>query len=400
MRRAFGLIELAVALTISMIVGVATLSVFSSVFRTRVRLERMTIADDNAKVLGHYLEREAQRVGGSRLRPWQSIGVENETGAETGPLCGTGDLPCVIGDRLTFAFPKPDFPPESCSIKAFKDNGDGRMKSGTISFSKDFDVGDGGEKRCCILMRRDREGKVQQIAPGDLVDTHLIVSNNRKHFAITFSGAERSASACAFRWVRSGQVEPLASASTSAADFDHEESGVDGAEQVTGFGVPIDVATFFVGCARGDCVKRPENRALFLFSDRNAGHTAAGTISVDLDGDDPDQLELITAGVIDFQVTRLADIDGDGDVDDSGDTASDEVFGNDAKDANVDFAGALRGIGFEIATGVMTHDPDFGRRTLHMTTLARPADEEAMPAGMHLRRIEVAAGFRNLNVMK
>jgi prepilin-type N-terminal cleavage/methylation domain-containing protein len=410
-RRGFNLIELAVAMTISGLIGAAALMVFRSVSATRTRIGRMTIADDNAKVLGHYLEREAQRVGGSRLRPWQAIGIEDENGS-TPFDCSAGGLPCVIGDRLTFAFAVAGFVPESCSIDTLTSS-DG-MNSGTIKFKKEFDIG--GVKQCCIEVRQGEEGPFNA-PPDDLVNTHAIISSGNKHFGLTFVS---SLSNCQFRWVRSGQVKPLSSGFVNVGDFDRLEGVAPNKFQVTGFAVPVDVATFFVGCADASGCKcdpvagcresdHPEQRALFLFSDRDAATTPAGQI-VYVEG--VDRLELITAGVLDFQVSVLADIDGDGNVTDDGSSATDEVFGNDIADSTIsggrsvwmsgaselNLTGKMRGMRFEVITGVMTHDPAFAGEVARQISIVRPVPLQKH--GMHVRRTAVAAAFRNLNILK
>jgi prepilin-type N-terminal cleavage/methylation domain-containing protein len=407
-RRGFNLIELAVAMTISGLIGSAALMVFRSISATRTRIGRMTIADDNAKVLGHYLEREAQRVGGSRLRPWQAIGIEDENGSA--PV-DCGGLPCVIGDRLTFAFAVAGFVPESCAIDKLTSS-DG-MNSGTIKFKREFDIQ--GVKHCCIEVRQGETGPTNA-PPDNLVNTHAIISSGNKHFALTFSSSQGN---CQFRWVRSGQVKPLSSGFVSVNDFDRVEGSGSSASQVTGFAVPVDVATFFVGCADASgCTcdpagcresDHPEQRALFLFSDRDAATTPIGQVAF-LEG--VDRLELITAGVLDFQVSVLADIDGDGNVNEDGSTASDEVFGNDIADSKIsggrsvwmsgtselNLTGKMRGMRFEVITGVMTHDPAFSGEVARQISIARPVPLQKH--GMHVRRTAVAAAFRNLNILK
>lgn len=357
----------------------------------------MTIADDNAKVLSHYLEREAQRVGGSRLRPWQAIGVQDENGGGGNPPCSDGGLPCVTGDRLTFAFAVAGFVPESCAIERMQS---ADMRTGRLKFKKEFDIA--GNKVCCMHVRQGESGPVE-MAPADLINTHVIVSSGLKHFAVTVTGVNGD---CDFAWVRSGQVVPLSSGAVSESDFDRVEGAPP--ERVTGFAVPVEVATFFVGCAKaGGCgADKPEDRALFLFSDRNAGSAGFGAIVAD----DTDRFELITAGVLDFQVNVLADIDGDGDVDELSAPAADEVFGNSPADSDnsgniwmkagvpVNLAGKMRGLRFEIITGVMTHDPAFAGEEARQLSIQRVPPLQK--AGMHVRRMSVAAAFRNLNILK
>ena len=76
-RRAFSLIELAVASAMAGVISVAAIGAFAHLNRQLVRTQRYTSASDNAKSVVDLLVTDMQGVGGGAIRPWMAIRLED-----------------------------------------------------------------------------------------------------------------------------------------------------------------------------------------------------------------------------------------------------------------------------------------------------------------------------------
>ncbi len=416
--RGYTLIELTVALVMAAIVTTAGLSAFAIFNRQRVRIERASTADDIAKTVLQYLIRESQRVGGASLRPWQAIAVEQDPCGDA-VAAARFTIPCEdspdgLGpDRLTFAFADDSAVFSACEIKDITD---------TVIQFKSFEHE--GLTGCCNQFRFVDDTDEIELRPLiELKNQHLMLSSTgstgtaeETYVAVTYKTAPVSdAATCKFNYVQSGQAFPLASTPRPdpAVDFD---SGF-----FKGNAIPIKIATAYVGCSSSDCVSHPEDRALFLFSDRNAG---AGTTTV-LD----DALEenfVLSPNIVDLQVALGYDNDEDGEVVESESGQNDDYAGNFADAADSGFSTAtaslaeaeatltgeadveveavaerttpnprlLRMIRLGVVGAVKVNDPNY------QTSAQLPGGGVHNGAGLHLRAMSSKAAFRSLNLLE
>jgi hypothetical protein len=358
----------------------------------------MTTADENAKIVTQYLVREAQRMGGSTLRPWQAFALENDTCAARGDMPGCNDLAKGgdHSDRLSLAVPDTSGP-SLCTINKVT----GSFTSGTI-FADMTNVEDPATHAvtsvCCLYHYVASTDPVTG-DPLTFVDTVSAVANKRAilvrggfHMAVTFAATQPAvaAGACTANFIMSAtnQGAPLKSVAQPTS--------------IAGYGggnlIPVLVSTLYMGCNRtdADCTDHSVDRALFLFTDHNGG---SGTVTVD-----PGELFLVSPNIYDFQVGIGYDFDPrDGFASDTPGGCNDEWSFN--ADPSVgcgtgteDVAAAqetdMRMISLGVVTGVEVHDPTYTSTAQLTGGLAKSG------TGIHLRASESRAGLRGLSIFR
>lgn len=400
--RGYSLLELMVASTMAAIITAAGLSAFVMFNQHRVRMERALTADDTAKVVLQYLVRETQRIGGATLRPWQAIAVEQDP---CGDALRRGGLPCVVGDRITYAFADEKALFSSCSIAGLTDT--------TISFEETSHAGLTG---CCNLFRLNASQNPTLVTPGTLSNSHLMLSSTgfqgtteEQYRAVTYVNNVSNAGSCTFGILTSGQVRPLSSACAAGVDG----CSADGRPGSSAFftdtfigrranAIPITVATAYIGCTTPSCAGAPEDLGLFIFSDRNAG--ASATTSVDADDDN----FAVSPNIIDLQVALGYDRNDDGELEESITGANDEFAGNlsppvpgvviadpaPPPGSSVEDPRQLRMLSIGIIAAVRVNDQ--GYRSEARLPGASPMIGEAL----HLRPLTSKAAFRSLNLLE
>jgi type II secretory pathway pseudopilin PulG len=394
---AYTLLELVVASAMAAIITTAGISAFALFNRQRVRMERAVTGDEVAKVVLQYLVRETQRVGGATLRPWQAIAVEQD------PCGSPGGVPCVTGDRITYAFADENALFTSCSIAGLTDS--------TITFESTSHAGLTG---CCNQFRIDANGAPTVVAPVALSNRHIMLSSTgfggtqeEQFRAVTYADNLSDLGNCTFNILTSGQVRPLSSTCkgpdgcvggrpSNAVFF---TNGLIGRRANA---IPITVATAYIGCTTTSCADAPEDRGLFIFSDRDAGKSETTSIGP---GDDN---FAVSPNIIDLQVALGYDRNDDGEIEDSLDGVNDDFSGNRSPPAPgvaVDDIAA--------PPGRSTEDP----RRLRMLQIGvisaiRVNDdgytsEAQLPGGvpivgraLHLRALTSRAAFRSLNLLE
>jgi prepilin-type N-terminal cleavage/methylation domain-containing protein len=400
-RSGYTLIELTVALAIATVVGVASLSSFAMFNQQRVRMERVATGEDIGKTVVQYLVREAQRVGGSVLRPWQAIAVEQDPCRAEAPCNETcSGLPAVTGDRITFAFLDERAAQSSCAIEAIDD------EARTITFGQVREFGDA----CCNLLRvpeDDPNGEPAPVSPTDLAHEHIMLFRSGATAAeeifkaVTYDDEPLvDLTLCQFKYVESGQTRPLASVPRPSSNEFVSASLV----TKLGNAIPIRVATAYVGCATTDCATHPENRGLFVFSDRDAAADTTMSISA---GDDN---VLVSPNIADLQVALGYDNNDDGEVLEAAGGVDDDFAGNVSPSsspcARPDDLGtgimttatavdprALRMVAIGVVSAVRVNDPNY------RAPAALPGGNLFDGAGLHFRALRSKAGFRSLNLL-
>jgi hypothetical protein len=386
-----------VALAIATVVGVSALSAFAMFNRHRLRVERLSVADETAKVVTAYLQREARRIGGSVLRPWQAIAVtQDPCRPECGATC-TG-LPGVAGDQVTFAFLDEEKANPSCTIRTITSDGSG---GGTIKFDKVGGV-------CCPLARA---GSTTPFAAADLNDEHIMLQltssepGDEKFKAVTYAHQFTSnTTACIYNYIESAQTLPLASVPRPPSSvFDGDERRV---IVLQGSAVPIKVATAYVGCAQPDCVTHPENRGLFVFSDGDAGASITLSVNPAVDGN-----ALVSPNVADLQVALGYDNDDDGEVSLTINGLADDYAGN-ASPTDPCTNPTDLGTGVNPSSSTVAPDPRLLRTVLvgvmsamkmndptYRSKAFLPGGNQLSVTGIHLRALHTKAAFRSLNLL-
>lgn len=394
----YTLLEVAVASAMAGILTTAGLSAFAMFNRQRVRLERSTTADDTAKVVLQYLVRETQRIGGATLRPWQAMAIEQD------PCAVAGGVPCVRGDRVTFAFADERALFTSCKVKALSDT--------TLRVDQ---VQQGTDTACCNQFRIDSAGAIVVAPITSLKNTHVMLSSagtsgtsEERYRAVTYANDVGDGANCTFNIVTSAQVRPLSSRCEDAAG-----SCVGGrpANAVFASGglfsrqanaIPITVATAYIGCTTTSCANTPEDLGLFLFADRNGG--VSTTLTVDADDDN----FAVSPNIIDLQVAPGYDLDGDGELEESLDGADDDYSGNKSP-----LSSAAPFTDFAIPAGATLEDPRRLRMLaigimsaikvndhLYTSTAQLPGGSPIVATGLHLRALSSKAAFRSLNLLE
>ena len=424
--RGYTLIELTVALVMASIVSTAGLSAFAAFNRQRVRIERASTADDIAKTVLQYLVRESQRIGGSALRPWQAIAVEQDPCADTSRFqvpCESDGLPGErLGpDRVTFAFADEGAVFSGCTIKS--------MTASEITFEKPTHEDITG---CCNQFRFDDDNNIVLRPLGDFKHEHIMLSSTgfggtseEVYKAVTYKTAPGGAD-CTFNYIESGQAFPLASIPRPGPSAFASDPASTSLLKRQANAIPIKIATAFVGCPKDtDCDAHPEERALFLFSDRNAG---ASTTARDEPGDDNFP---ISPNVVDLQVALGYDNDEDGEVVESESGENDDFAGN-ASSSVADTGFSTATASLASASETLTDDDDDdddddedapaprtdpNPRLLRMirigvvgavkvndssyqTSAQLPGGGVHDGAGLHLRAISSKAAFRSLNLLE
>jgi prepilin-type N-terminal cleavage/methylation domain-containing protein len=407
-RRGYTLLELAVASAMAGILTVAGLSAFASFNRHRVRMERATTADDTAKVVLQYLIRETQRIGGSSLRPWQAIAVEQDPCPST-TGSGVRDLNCPAGDRVTYAFADDKAVFSACVIAGLTDT--------TITFES---VGHATLTGCCNQFRFDANDNPVVVPATQLANTHLMLSSTgfggvsrERYRAVTYTNSVGDSDTCTFPILTSGQVRPLTSQCTVDGVIETAETCADGRPTNSVFfsgaiierranAIPITVATAYVGCTTPSCATNPEDLGLFIFSDRNAGVTATTTV------DDTDDNFAVSPNIIDLQVALGYDRDDDGEIEESVTGAGDDFSGNRSPTTpgvpiadvaappgeTIEDPRQLRMMAIGVVAAIKVNDGAY------RSEAQLPGGEPLVGQGLHLRALMSKAAFRSLNLLE
>lgn len=416
---AYTLIELGVAMALAGVVTVAALSSFATFSRHRVRLERATAADDIAKTVVQYLVRESQRIGGSALRPWQAIAVEQD------PCGSAGGLACVSGDRVTFAFPDERAVFPGCGIETI-----------TATEIKFQSVTHESLTACCNLFHYNATNDVTLIQPSVLRNEHIMLSSTgiggtakEIYKAVTYADdLGGGTGTCTFKYVESGQARPLASVKDDGSRPTNLDFQSTGFIQKRGNALPIKIATAYVGCD-GDCIANPQDRALYLFSDRNAGKGTTIVVDPPTSTGGGDDNFVISPNIADLQISLGYDNDEDGEVVESEDGINDDFAGNNftsAPDNGRSVAPAAstvvvsvggQGAAVPVAATAESASSPPNPRLLRMVRIgvisAVKVNDRAfrsraqLPGGqvvegqaLHLRALSSKAAFRSLNLLE
>jgi hypothetical protein len=368
--------------------------------RHRVRMERAVSADETAKIVLQYLVRETQRIGGATLRPWQAIAVEQDP---CGDASTRGGLPCVTGDRITYAFADDNALFSSCSIAGLTNN--------KIVFES---MSHAGLTGCCNLFRINGAGAPALVAPATLSNSHLMLSSTgfsgteeERYRAVTYVNELGDLGSCTFGIVTSGQVRPLSSTCSGS------DGCVDGRPANSVFfsdsligrqanAIPITVATAYVGCTTSSCTSAPEDLGLFIFSDRNAGASETTVL------DTTDDNFAVSPNIIDLQVALGYDRNDDGELEESFDGSDDDFSGNRSPSVPgtrvIDLATPvgrstvnprqLRMLQIGVVSAIRVNDNGYSSEA------QLRGGEPIVGTALHLRALTSRAAFRSLNLLE
>jgi len=356
-RRAYSLIEFALALAIAGIVTTAALSLYASLVRSFSDMRKRTYADDNAKTVVAYLGRELRRAGGYTLRPWQAIAVDDQTST----TCNSDGLPpCQGSDRLTLAFPVEQRATGCALSNPQGDSSSASYQSGTI------------DGVCCFTWFRGGVGP-------NITSQQVILTHGPFSRAAVITAVDTSQ--CRATLVPSAQGAPL-TLGTAAL---HQFGG--------GALVHVDLATYYRGCADDECV--PDERSthsLLMWLDRNAT-SAAATIN-------DDEVFLVAPLLFDLQIALGYDArNRDGVIHESEtEDEDDELLFN---HRGVDTLAALKDeidVDLRVAkivavSGVRQSNP----REQSIQVLNA---EVLVGRGIHFSRFEATAALRNLGIFQ
>jgi hypothetical protein len=363
-------------------------------------MERAVTADETAKIVLQYLVRETQRIGGATLRPWQAIAVEQDPCGDTSTR---GGLPCVTGDRITYAFADDNALFSSCSIAGLTDN--------TIVFES---MSHAGLTGCCNLFRINGAGAPALVAPATLSNSHLMLSSTgfsgtdeERYRAVTYVDELGDLGSCTFGIVTSGQVRPLSSTCSGS------DGCVDGRPANSVFfsdsfverranAIPITVATAYVGCTTSSCTSSPEDLGLFIFSDRNAGASVTTVLET------TDDNFAVSPNIIDLQVALGYDRNDDGELEESFDGSDDDFSGNRSPSVPgvpvIDLATPvgrstvnprqLRMLQIGVVSAIRVNDNGYSSEA------QLPGGVPFIGTALHVRAMTSRAAFRSLNLLE
>jgi len=187
---------------------------------------------------------------------------------------------------------------------------------------------------CCNLFHYNATNDVTIILPSVLRNEHIMLSSTgiggtakETYKAVTYADdLGGGTGSCTFKYVESGQARPLASIKddgTRPTNLDFQSTGF---IQKRGNALPIKIATAYVGCD-GDCIANPQDRALYLFSDRNAGKGTSIVVDPPTATGGDDNF-VISPNIADLQISLGYDNDEDGEVVESEDGVNDDFAGN------------------------------------------------------------------------
>jgi type II secretory pathway pseudopilin PulG len=307
MRRAFSLIELAVASAMAGIISIAAIGAFAGLNRQLVLLQSESVASDNAKSLIDLMVSDLQGVGGGPIRPWMALWVEDgatpstRTDTFAPPLPATGVRP----DRVTFASLIANAP--TCRVTAINGNSVASTGTGTS----------------CCLSTLLANGNIR----GRPDKAHAYVLAGARHRQISLSELEPTT--CTAKWA-AGPLAPI--------DVNPEGIG----HFVDGTIVAARIKTVFL----------TRTRDLMEFEEKDGFDGGNVTLS-------RGEVSRIASDVYDFQVQLGFDLELDGRITDTG-SATDEWLFNAATDTASSFAPeAIRMVGVGVVVGVPLTDPDY-----------------------------------------
>jgi prepilin-type N-terminal cleavage/methylation domain-containing protein len=304
-KRAFSLIEVAVASAIAGMISAAAVASFAMINRQLVRLQSESLASDHAKSLVDLLVSELQGVGGGPIRPWMAVWVED------------GNAPDVLGrnaafsppalpirpDRVTFATLIPDVP--SCTITAHT--------GATLTAS----VGDGGG--CCLQ---------------DLLDAGRIAGGTTAHAFLVLGERHRQVT-----------LDPPSAAACTATVSEGPMSAIDNPPPGGNFTGGVIVT------ARVKTLYLTAGRELRVYEERSPG----GALSID-----PGESVRLAGNVADFQLQLGYDRENDGRLVDTSDSGDEWLYNIAALEDPAAFrADALRMIGVGVVVALPLTDPDY-----------------------------------------
>ena len=334
-RRAFNLLEVAVASVLVGIVAVAAISSFAVLNRQLVRLQAETRASDNAKTLIDFFVGDLQAVGGDAVKPWMSLWVEDgDDVSDTRCAQFTG---CGASDRLTMALVVPDS--QTCPV---------------LSMTDDVIFTTGSGDSCCFEQLRAQGGGYLDPPSSTNFFIHTIVVRGGASRQVSLSNLVTSPPApltCSMSW----KPGPLAGIDNVDGDdfYDANPADVDAAAVLpaafnSGTIAAVTIRTLYLD---------ETTHELFSFSERRGFNGAAVAI-------DANERTRIASNIFDFQVQlgydgapadgRLLDVS----------SATDEWLFNtpsgtaDTRPATVGLAD-LRMVAVGIITGVNVRDANY-----------------------------------------
>ena len=337
-RRAFSLIEVAVASAIAGVISAAAVASFAMINRQIVRMQSESLASDHAKSLIDLLVSDLQGIGGGPIRPWMAIWVED------------GHAPDILGRNAAFSPPPPPVRPDRITYaNLIADAPTCRI---TAHAGETLTASVGGSGGCCLqdLLNAGRVGG------GSTAHAFMIVDD--RHRQVTLDPP--SASACTAR-VTAG---PL-SANDNPPVGNNFTGGV-------------------IAAARVKTLYLTDERELRLYEERSPG----GALGIG----DGESVRL-AGNIADFQIQLGYDRDNDGRLVDTSNSGDEWLYNVDAAEDPASFnREALRMIGVGVVVAVPLTDPDYRSSTRIV------GGGQVEGVRLHLRGAMGKAALRNLFV--
>jgi hypothetical protein len=139
LRRAFSMLEVMVATTLSIVVIAAATTAIIVIIRSLNQTGQSSSADTEAQLVSEYLVAQLQSVGGGAVRPWMAVVIENNSGVENSDVIRFADVPAELPSSLSITEKLPEAGRFSFIIVERRD---GRGTCGLARLTHD-DNGDG-----------------------------------------------------------------------------------------------------------------------------------------------------------------------------------------------------------------------------------------------------------------
>lgn len=338
-RRAFSLVEVAVASALAGIISASAVAAFALINQQLVRLQRESFASDHAKSLVDLLVTDLQGIGGGPIRPWMALWVENGASVDDTGRNLIFAPPPTAPDRVTFATLINEAP--TCSIVA--------VAPGVVTST-------GVKSTCCL---------------GRLVDVAAIPGANKAAMAYLIRGDQH-------RQVVLTSFDTTACTASFAAGplaaIDRPGTGGDVAF-VDGTVAAASVKTLYLG----------ENRELRLFVEKKA----FSGVDVTLDAGETSR---VAGDIIDFQVQVGYDRQSDGRLSDTSSAGDEWLFNAGGDNPSAFRPEDMRMVGVGVVVAMPMNDPAY-------TSTARIVGGQALTGDrLHLRGAMGRAALRNIFV--
>lgn len=138
-RRAFSMLEVMVATTLSIVVIAAATTAIIVIIRSLNQTGQSSSADTEAQLVSEYLVAQLQGIGGGAVRPWMAVVIENNRGAENSDVIRFADVPAELPPSVSITQKLPEAGRFSFIIAERRD---GRGTCGLARLTHDDD-GDG-----------------------------------------------------------------------------------------------------------------------------------------------------------------------------------------------------------------------------------------------------------------